>query len=139
MPFFETNDHTRLYFKDWGTGNPVVFVSSWALGGDMWEYQMVALSDQGLRCTTYDRRGHGRSDDPGCGFDFDTLADDLAALIDQLDLSEITLIGHSMGCAEIARYLSRHGSTRIARVALVSPIRLIRNAGDPEAMLAKRC
>jgi pimeloyl-ACP methyl ester carboxylesterase len=68
MPFFETNDHTRLYYRDWGTGSPVVFVSAWALSGAMWEYQMVPLSDQGLRCIAYDRRGHGRSDDPGSGY-----------------------------------------------------------------------
>ena len=86
MPFFETNDHTSLYYRDWGRGIPVVFVSAWALSGTMWEYQMVPLSDQGLRCIAYDRRGHGRSDDPGSGYQYDTLADDLAALLVHLDL-----------------------------------------------------
>ena len=122
MPFIEANDRTSLYYKAWGRGKPVVFVSSWALGGDMWEYQMLPLSDQGMRCITYDRRGHNRSDDPGHGYDFDTLADDLAVLIEQLDLHDVTLVGHSMGCAEIVRYLTRHGSGRISRAALVSTI-----------------
>ena len=134
MPFLETQDHTTLFYKIWGTGKPVLFVSSWALTSEMWEYQMLPLSSQGFRCIAYDRRGHGRSDDPGCGYDFDTLADDLATLIGHLDLREVTLVGHSMGCAEIANYLARHGTDRIARVALVSPIRLIKMPDDPEAI-----
>jgi non-heme chloroperoxidase len=134
MPFFETNDHTSLYYRDWGAGTPVVFVNSAVLSGEMWEYQAVPFSDQGLRCITFDRRGHGRSDDPGRGFDMDTLADDLAQLLVYLDLHEVTLIGQSMGCAEIARYLTRHGTSRIARVALISPITpyLIRTEDNPE-------
>jgi non-heme chloroperoxidase len=136
MPFIKTNDSTRLHYRDWGAGAPVVFVSSWALGGDMWEYQMLPLSDHGLRCITYDRRGHGRSDDPGRGYDFDTLADDLAALIAQVDLREVTLVGHSMGCGEIARYLARGGAGRIARVALVSPTTpyILRAADNPQGV-----
>lgn len=122
MPTIETRDGTRLFYRDWGSGRPVVFVSSWALSGEMWAYQVSSLSQQGLRCITYDRRGHGRSDDPGRGYDFDTLADDLAALLTRLDLREVTLVGHSMGCAEIARYLARYGDKQIARAALVSPI-----------------
>jgi non-heme chloroperoxidase len=132
MPFIETSDHTSLYYRDWGTGKPVIFVSSWALGGEMWEYQMIHLSSRGLRCIACDRRGHGRSDDPGHGYDFDTLADDLAALIETLDLREVTLVGHSMGCADIARYLSRHGSSRISSAVLISPIRLVRAENDRE-------
>jgi len=134
MPFIETTDHTSLYYRDWGTGIPVVFVSAWALSSPMWEYQMLPLSNNGLRCIAYDRRGHGRSDDPGHGYEFDTLADDLATLLTQLDLHEVTLVGHSMGCAEIARYLSRHGTSRIARVALISPITpfLMRTADNPQ-------
>ncbi|QBD75854.1 alpha/beta hydrolase [Ktedonosporobacter rubrisoli] len=119
MPFVETKDHTSLYYRDWGTGQPVVFLNSLALSGNMWEYQMMPLTNRGLRCVAYDRRGHGRSDDPGRGYDFDTLVDDLAQLINQLDLHEITLVGQSMGCAEIARYLSRHGTSRIARAVLI--------------------
>ena len=88
----------------------------------MWQYQTVVLAEHGLRCISYDRRGHGRSDAPSKGYDFDTLADDLAALLDSLDLHDVTLVGHSMGCGEVVRYLSRHGSARIARIALLSPI-----------------
>lgn len=120
MPFFETNDHTSLYYRDWGTGKPVVFVSSWSYSSPMWEYQMVPLSEHGLRCIAFDRRGHGRSDDPGRGYDIDTLADDLATLIEQLDLYEVTLVGHSNGCDEIVHYLARHGEKRVIRIALIS-------------------
>jgi non-heme chloroperoxidase len=120
MPYFEINDQTSLYYRDWGTGTPVVFVSAWALSGAMWEYQMLPLSDQGLRCIAYDRRGHGRSDDPGRGYEYDTLADDLSALLAHLDLQRVTLVGNSNGCCEIVRYLSRHGTDRIARVVLTS-------------------
>jgi pimeloyl-ACP methyl ester carboxylesterase len=99
----------------------VVFVHGWGLNSDMWEYQLPELVERGLRCVAYDRRGHGRSDQPGDGYDFDALADDLAALIEHLDLRDVTLVSHSMGSGEVARYLSRHGDERIARVALVSP------------------
>jgi non-heme chloroperoxidase len=134
MPFFTTSDHTSLYYRDWGMGAPVVFVNSAVLSGAMWEYQMLPLSDQDLRCIAYDRRGHGRSDDPGRGYDMDTLADDLAQLLVHLDLHEVTLVGQSMGSAEIARYLSRHGTNRIARVALISPITpcLLQTEDNPE-------
>jgi non-heme chloroperoxidase len=135
MPTFETHDGTRLYYKVWGTGKPVIFVSSWALSGEIWEYQTLPLSMQGLRCITYDRRGHGRSDDPGCGYDFNTIADDLAAFIEHLDLREVTLVAHSMGCAEIARYLARHGVSRIARTILVSPSILLNAVDLPQSAL----
>ena len=121
MPYYETPDRVRLHYQDWGDGEPVVFVSSWALSSRMWQYQMINLIEHGLRCIAYDRRGHGRSDDPGHGYDYDTLADDLAGLIDTLNLSGVTLVGHSMGGGEIVRYLTRHGDARIARVALVAP------------------
>src|SRR5690349_3117721 len=121
MPYIETNDHTSLYYWQWGTGAPVVFISGFGTGGAMWEYQMLPLSDQGLRCISYDRRGHGRSDDPGHGYDFDTFADDLATLITHLDLHEVTLVGQSLGSGEIARYLLHYGTSRIARVVLVAP------------------
>lgn len=119
MPYFETNDHTSLYYRDWGTGAPVVFVGSLVLSGAMWEYQMLYLCDQGLRCITYDRRGHGRSDDPGRNYEMNQLADDLAQLLVHLDLRDVTLVGQSIGGAEIARYLTRYGTNRIARVALI--------------------
>jgi non-heme chloroperoxidase len=120
--FLETRDRTRLFHLDWGAGKPVVFLHAWALNADLWEYQMTELADHGLRCIAYDRRGHGRSSDPGRGYDFDTLADDLATVLDRLDLHGVTLVGHSMGGGEVARYLSRHGKARIARAVLVSSI-----------------
>jgi non-heme chloroperoxidase len=134
MPFIETNDHTSLHYRDWGTGLPVVFLSSWAVSSPMWESQMLPLSKRGLRCIAYDRRGHGRSDDPGRGYDFDTLADDLAKVLTHLDLRKVTLVGHSMGCAEIARYLSRHGTSRIARTILISTMTpfLLQTPENPE-------
>jgi pimeloyl-ACP methyl ester carboxylesterase len=121
MPHLTTRDATTLFFRDWGHGVPVLFVHGWGLNSDMWEYQLPELADRGLRCIAYDRRGHGRSDQPGDGYDLDTLADDLAALIDHLDLRELILVSHSMGSAEVARYLTRHGTDRIARVAMISP------------------
>src|SRR5215467_8341847 len=134
MPFLETNDQTRIAYRDWGTGIPVVFVSAWAFSGAMWEYQMLPLSEQGLRCIAYDRRGHGRSDESASGYLFDTLADDLAAVLAHLELTGVTLVGNSMGCGEIVRCLSRHGTDRIARVVLTSTITpfLLRTEDNPE-------
>ena len=119
MPFIQTSDLTSLFYKDWGTGKPVLFLHGWCLGANMWEYQMTPLAERGLRCIAYDVRGCGRSDQPGHGYDFDTLADDLAAVIEHLDLREATLVGHSAGSAQIVRYLARHGADRVARVAFV--------------------
>jgi non-heme chloroperoxidase len=119
MPFLETSDHAALFCKDWGTGKPVVFVHSWGTNSELWQYQMLYLCGQGLRCIAYDQRGHGRSSQPGDGYEYDTLADDLALLLEHLDLREVTLVGHSMGCGEIARYLARHGSGRIARIVFI--------------------
>jgi non-heme chloroperoxidase len=118
----EVRDGTKLYYRDWGVGKPVVFCHPWALNADIWEYQMLELSEHGMRCVAYDRRGHGRSEDPWRGYDFDTLADDLADVIEQLDLRDVTLVGYSMGSGEVTRYVSRHGPGRISRVVFVSPI-----------------
>lgn len=120
-PFIETRDGTRLHWREWGKGAPVLFVNSWAMQIRMWDYQIEALAAQGLRCIGFDRRGHGRSDVPAAGYDYDTLADDLAAVIETLELGDLTLIGHSMGACEIVRYLTRHGSARVKRVALLAP------------------
>jgi non-heme chloroperoxidase len=120
MPFIETRDGTRLFYKDWGDGDAVLFVHGWVLGADMWEYQMAPLATQGLRCIAYDLRGCGRSEQPGHGYDPDTLAGDLAAVIEHLDLREVTLVGHSMGTGQIVRYLSRHHTGRVARVAFTA-------------------
>jgi non-heme chloroperoxidase len=118
----ETDDGASLFHLDWGTGKPVLFTHAWGLNADIWEYQLVELVDQGLRCVAYDRRGHGRSSDPGRGYDYDRLADDLAAVMNQLDLTDVTLVAHSMGNGEAVRYLRRHGSARIARLVMLSTI-----------------
>jgi non-heme chloroperoxidase len=99
----------------------VVFIASWVLPSESWSYQMMALADRGFRCVAYDRRGHGRSSDPGRGYDYDTLADDLAAVLDTLDLRDVTLVGFSMGAAEMIRYITRHGSGRIAGLVSIAP------------------
>ncbi|KQV89876.1 arylesterase [Massilia sp. Root351] len=119
--FIRTADGADLFYRDWDQpgGEPVLFVGGWSLPSDAWNYQMLALHSQGLRVMAFDRRGHGRSSDPGRGYDFDTLAGDIAAVIEALDLRGVTLVGHSMGCNEIVRYLSRHGSARVRRVALL--------------------
>jgi non-heme chloroperoxidase len=119
--YIETDDRTSLFLRDWGSGAPVLFVHSWGVNVDLWQYQMVPMSGQNLRCMAFDRRGHGRSTEPGHGYTADRLADDLGAVIQQLDLRNLTLVGHSIGCAEIVRYLSRHSADRVARIALVSP------------------
>ncbi|MBN8938349.1 MAG: alpha/beta hydrolase [Rhizobiales bacterium] len=120
--WIEAGDGAKLFHRDWGDGAPVVFCHPWALNADIWEYQLVALSERGFRCIAYDRRGHGRSDDPGRGYDYDTLAADLAAVIEALDLRDVTLVGYSMGSAEIIRYVSRYGAGRISRILLTSPV-----------------
>jgi non-heme chloroperoxidase len=122
MPFIETKDATSLFYRDWGEGKPVVFCAGWTSSSDMWRSQMLALSDAGLRCIAYDRRGHGRSDDPGNGYDYDTLADDLAALVTALDLEDVCLVAHSMAGGEVIRYLARHDDVRVERVVFVSSV-----------------
>jgi non-heme chloroperoxidase len=120
MPYLDTRDRTQLFYLDGGTGTPIVFVASAWLDSRMWEHQFSYLVDQGFRCIAYDRRGHGRSDTPWDGYDYDTLADDLASLLDRLDLRDVALVSHSAGGGEIVRYLSRHGAERVARIAIVS-------------------
>jgi pimeloyl-ACP methyl ester carboxylesterase len=115
-------DGTRLYHRDWGEGRPVVFLAGWGLPSECWAYQAAALSEEGLRCIAYDRRGHGRSDAPWKGYDYDTLADDLAAVLEQLDLRDVVLVGHSMAGGEIVRYFSRHGGARVSRVLFLAPL-----------------
>ncbi|MCW3061307.1 MAG: alpha/beta hydrolase [Capsulimonas sp.] len=119
MPYIET-DNTRLFYYDWGTGQPVLFVHGWAVGAKIWEYQTTALVEDGLRCIAYDQRGCGRSDDPGTGCDYSTLADDLAAVIDHLDLPSVVLVGHSMAGGVITRYFHRHGAHQIDRAVLIA-------------------
>jgi non-heme chloroperoxidase len=138
MPYIKTAEQFSLFYTDYPGNAPVVFAHAWALNGDMWSYQLTDVMAAGYRCITYDRRGHGRSDRPPTGYDIDTLSDDLAALIEGLDLSDITLIGHSMGTAEVVRYLSRHGAARVARVVLsgtVTPM-LLQGADNPDGLPA---
>lgn len=117
-----TRDGVRLFFRDWGEGRPVVFLAGWGLPSECWAYQAAALSEEGLRCIAYDRRGHGRSDAPWKGYDYDTLADDLAAVLEQLDLRDAVLVAHSMAGGEVVRYFSRHGGARVSKVLLVAPM-----------------
>jgi pimeloyl-ACP methyl ester carboxylesterase len=136
MPYIKTADRFSLFYTDYPGDEPVVFAHAWALNGDMWSYQLTDLMTAGYRCITYDRRGHGRSDRPPTGYDIDTLADDLAAVIEGLDLSDITLIGHSMGAGEVVRYLTRHGAGRVARVVLsgtVTPM-LLQGPDNPDGI-----
>lgn len=122
MPFIQARDGTNLFYTDWGSGPPVVMLHGWPLSSDMWEYQRPFLSNHGLRTIAYDRRGFGRSDQPWSGYDYDTFADDLAAVLEKLDLTGVTLVGFSMGGGEVARYLSRHGSQRIAKAVLLAAV-----------------
>jgi non-heme chloroperoxidase len=122
MAFVDAKDGIKLHVKDLGQGRPVVLIHGWPLTGDMFEYQSLALLEAGYRVITYDRRGFGQSGHPATGYDYDTFADDLAAVLDKLDVHGVTLVGFSMGGGEIARYLTRHGAKRIAKAALVSSV-----------------
>ena len=122
MSMITTKDGTLIYYKDWGSGQPIVFSHGWPLNSDSWESQMVFLASHGYRCVAHDRRGHGRSSQPWDGNDMDTYADDLASLIGTLDLKNAVLVGFSAGGGEVARYVGRHGTKRLAKVALVSAV-----------------
>jgi non-heme chloroperoxidase len=133
MSTITTKDGTSLYYKDWGTGKPVVFSHGWPLSSDSWEAQMLYLAEHGFRVIAHDRRGHGRSSQPWTGNDMDTYADDLATVIETLELEGATLVGFSTGGGEVARYIGRHGTRRVAKAALISaiPPLMLKTAKNP--------
>ena len=133
MSTLTTQDGTQIYYKDWGTGQPVVFSHGWPLSADAWDAQMVFLAERGFRVIAHDRRGHGRSSQPWNGNDMDTYADDLAALFEKLDLRDAVMVGHSTGGGEVARYIGRHGTKRVAKAVLLSavPPLMLKTAANP--------
>jgi len=133
MNTITTKDGTQIYFKDWGTGKPVVFSHGWPLSADAWDPQMLFLGRQGYRVVAHDRRGHGRSGQSWSGNDLDTYADDLAEVIESLDLKDVTLVGHSTGGGEVTRYIGRHGTRRVAKLVLIGaiPPLMLKTEGNP--------
>jgi pimeloyl-ACP methyl ester carboxylesterase len=135
-PYVTARDGTKLFVQDWGSGQPVLLLSAWTFDASSWGSQIAALNAKGFRCVAPDRRGHGRSEMPSTGYDLDTLTDDVAAVIEQRDLRDVTLVGFSMGTAEAVSYLRRYGSDRIARLVLVAPTTpfLVKTEDNPDAV-----
>lgn len=136
MSYVTSRDETKIFYKDWGMGRPVVFSHGWPLDADAWDAQMLFLLHNGYRVIAHDRRGHGRSDQPAVGNDMDTFADDLATLIEALDLKSAALVGHSTGGGEVARYVGRHGTRRIGRIVLIGavPPLMLKTAANPQGL-----
>jgi non-heme chloroperoxidase len=134
MPTITTKDGTEIYYKDWGSGQPIVFSHGWPLSADAWEDQMIFLGERGYRCIAHDRRGHGRSSQPWQGNDMNTYADDLATLVEKLDLRNAIHVGHSTGGGEVARYIGRHGTERVAKAVLIGavPPLMLKTAANPD-------
>ena len=133
MSTFITKDGTQIFFKDWGKGRPVVFSHGWPLSADAWDAQMVFLGERGYRVVAHDRRGHGRSSQTWNGNDMDTYADDLATLVHELDLTDAIHVGHSTGGGEVARYIGRHGTSRVSKAVLIGavPPVMVKSAANP--------
>lgn len=136
MPTCSTRERVQIFYKDWGSGRPVVFIHGWPLNGDAWQDQLKAVADAGYRSIAHDRRGHGRSTPTWSGYDFDTFADDLDDLITSLDLRDATLVAHSMGGGELARYIGRHGTSRVRSAVLLSAIPpvMVKSTSNPEGV-----
>src|SRR5262244_3204864 len=136
MAAIKTEDGTEIYYKDWGKGPVVTFSHGWPLNADAWDGQMLFLAQNGFRAVAHDRRGHGRSTQTPIGNDMDGYADDLAAVIEGLDLNEVTLVGHSTGGGEVARYIGRYGTKRVAKAVLISavPPLMLKTAANPEGL-----
>ncbi|MFI6017456.1 alpha/beta fold hydrolase [Streptomyces sp. NPDC051287] len=136
MPFATAKDGTQIFYKDWGSGQPVVFSHGWPLTGDAWDPQMKLMADNGFRALAHDRRGGGRSGQPWDGNDLDTYADDLAAVIEAEDLHDVILVGHSTGGGEVTRYIGRHGTGRVAKLVLVGaiPPLMLKTEANPEGL-----
>jgi non-heme chloroperoxidase len=136
MPTFTTQDGTQIFYKDWGSGQPVVFSHGWPLSADAFEDQMQYLAARGYRCIAHDRRGHGRSDQPWDGNEMDTYADDLAALVEKLDLKGAIHVGHSTGGGEVAHYIGRHGTNRVAKAVLIGAVTplMLKTAANPTGL-----
>ena len=136
MPTITTSDQTQIYYKDWGVGQPIVFSHGWPLSSDSWESQMLFLAERGYRCIAHDRRGHGRSSQPWDGNDMDGYADDLKELLEQVDLKNVVLIGFSTGGGEVARYIGRYGTERVAKAGLISavPPLMLKTSSNPDGL-----
>jgi len=139
MPFVTSNDGTQIYYKDWGSGQPIVFSHGWPLSADDWDAQMIFFLNKGFRVIAHDRRGHGRSTQAGGGHDMDHYADDLAAVVEHLDLKDAIHVGHSTGGGEVAHYLARHGQSRASKAALISaiPPLMVKTAANPDGLPKK--
>jgi non-heme chloroperoxidase len=133
MSYIKTASGVNLFYEDWGTGQPVVLIHGWPLSHEMWEAQLTELPQQGLRCIAYDRRGFGKSSKPWQGYDYDSLADDLKAVLEELDLNDVILVGFSMGGGEVVRYLSKYGSSRVSKAVLLGAVTpfLLKTSDNP--------